>query len=172
MHYNIERYFNSLKPSEKLVEMKEFYKFEKIWVSGQNVTPLRTEWKVAVPEWSLGGTIDFVGKKADGSYVIMDWKRSVKIGDNMTNRFNKKALKPLHHLDDCDGSKYMLQLNVYKHILEKKYNLKVSSMVLASFHEKLDHYFALEVPVSEVASQSNMHLHVCYTSEYKFTLVT
>jgi hypothetical protein len=147
MHYNIERSLNSLRPSEKLVEMSQFKTFEKLWITDQNVTPLRTEWKVAAPEWSLGGTIDFVGQKSDGSYVIMDWKRSLKLEANLTNKFNKKALPPLEHIDDCDGSKYFLQLNLYKHILEKKYNITVSSMVLASFHAKSEHYLAVEVPV-------------------------
>jgi ATP-dependent exoDNAse (exonuclease V) beta subunit len=148
MHYNIERHFNCLKPSEKLVEMSQFYNFEKLWIVDQNVTPLRTEWKIAAPEWSLGGTIDFVGKKADGSYVIMDWKRSLKLDQNLTNNFNKKGRPPLEHIDDCEGSKYFLQLNLYKRILEKKYNINVSSMVLVSFHQKLEHYLAVDVPVS------------------------
>lgn len=158
VHYNIERHFNSLKPSEKLAEMSQFYNFEKAWILDQHVTPLRTEWKVAVPEWNLAGTIDFVGQKVDGTYVIMDWKRSLKLEENLTNKFNKKALPPLDHIDDCDGSKYFLQLNLYKYILEKKYNLQVSSMVLASFHSKLDHYLAVEVPVSGRRSRKYMYL--------------
>jgi ABC-type transport system substrate-binding protein len=35
MHYNIERHFNCLKPSEKLVEMSQFYNFEKLWIVDQ-----------------------------------------------------------------------------------------------------------------------------------------
>ena len=150
MHYNIERYFNSLKPSSKLVEMTQFAKFAQMWITDQQVTPLRTEWKVAAPEWGLGGTIDFVGQKADGTYVIMDWKRSVNLEANLTNKYNKKARAPLEHMDDCEGMKYFLQLNLYKHMLEKQYNITVSSMVLVSFHAKLEHYLAVEVPVSAI----------------------
>mmetsp|Transcript_4596 Transcript_4596/g.7783 ORF Transcript_4596/g.7783 Transcript_4596/m.7783 type:complete len:326 (-) Transcript_4596:1371-2348(-) len=149
LHYNIERYFNGMKPSEKLPEMSQFYEFEKLWIQNYDIAPLRTEWQIALPERSLGGTVDFVGQKADGSYVIMDWKRSLKLEKNLTNLFNKKALHPLEHIDDCEGTKYFLQLNLYKHILEEKYNIKVSSMVLASFHAKLDHYFAVEVPTMD-----------------------
>lgn len=151
MHYNIERYFNNLKPSEKLAEMKQFYDFEKKWISEQGVTPLRTEWKIAVPEWGLGGTVDFLGRKVDGSYVIMDWKRSLKLEQSLNNSFNIKAKPPLQSIDDCDGCKYFLQLNLYKRVLEHTYKMKISSMVLASFHEKNDGFMAIEVPVSGVA---------------------
>jgi ATP-dependent exoDNAse (exonuclease V) beta subunit len=148
MHYNIERHFNGLTPSKNLPEMSQFYNFEKLWITDQQVTPLRTEWKIAAPEWNLGGTIDFVGKKSDGTYVIMDWKRSLKLESNLTNSFSQKALPPIENVDDCDGIKYFLQMNLYKHILETKYNIKVSSMVLVSFHAKLPHFLAVEVPVS------------------------
>ena len=95
LHYNIERHFNGLQPSKKLLEMSQFQKFEKLWIVDQNVTPIRTEWKIVAPEWNLAGTIDFVGQKADGTYVIMDWKRSFKLQENLTNQFNRKALPPL-----------------------------------------------------------------------------
>ena len=147
MHYNIERYFNSLPPSDKLSEMKQFYEFEKVWIAGQGVTPFRTEWRIASPELRLGGTVDFIGQKSDGSFVIIDWKRSLKLESNLTNNYGKTARSPIEHMDDCDGSKYFLQLNLYRHILKTTYGLNVSSMVLASFHEKLAHYLAIEVPV-------------------------
>jgi hypothetical protein len=57
---------------------------------------------------------------------------------------------PLDHLDDCDGSKYYLQLNIYKYILEKYYDINVSYMAVASFHPSTgDSYFMTEVPNME-----------------------
>jgi len=56
---------------------------------------------------------------------------------------------PLAHLPDCDGSKYGLQLNMYRYILKKYYDITISSMTLASFHPALDKYFVTEIPVME-----------------------
>lgn len=53
------------------------------------------------------------------------------------------------HLPDCDGSKYGLQLNLYRYILGKYYGIPISSMTLASFHPSLDTYFTTEIPVME-----------------------
>lgn len=53
-------------------------------------------------------------------------------------------------MDDCDGSKYYLQLNMYKYILEKYYDINVSYMAVASFHPSTgDSYFMTEVPNME-----------------------
>jgi hypothetical protein len=50
---------------------------------------------------------------------------------------------------DCDGSKYSLQLNLYRYILGKYYGINVSHMMLASFHPGLRAYFKAEVPVMD-----------------------
>ena len=57
---------------------------------------------------------------------------------------------PLQHLPDCDGTKYSLQLNLYRYILSRYYGIKVTRMVLASFHpSQSDAYFAAEIPIME-----------------------
>lgn len=62
--------------------------------------------------------------------------------------FNLSALfsPPLDHLDNCDGVKYSLQLNLYKYILETYYNIPISNMTVATFHPLLDQYYMLPVP--------------------------
>jgi hypothetical protein len=55
---------------------------------------------------------------------------------------------PLDHLDECDGNKYFLQLNLYKYILEKYYSIKISEMRLAAFNRSDSGYFTTAVPVS------------------------
>lgn len=52
----------------------------------------------------------------------------------------------MSHLPDCAGSKYSLQLNMYRYILKKYYDVHVSEMVLAAFHPDLEGYFATPVP--------------------------
>lgn len=56
---------------------------------------------------------------------------------------------PISHLPDCSGSKYSLQLNMYRHILKKYYDVHVSEMHLASFHPELDKYFVAQVDVMD-----------------------
>ena len=114
MHYNIERYFNNLAPAINLPEMEQFLKFKEEIIEKNNITPYRTEWRIAAPDLSLAGSIDFVGLLPDGTYVLMDWKRSKDLHFKLQNGYNKKALYPIELIDDCDGMKYFLQLNIYK----------------------------------------------------------
>lgn len=53
---------------------------------------------------------------------------------------------PFDEYDDCDGVKYMVQLNVYKYLLEKYYGLTVSSMKMVSLHPAQESYLAVDVP--------------------------
>jgi hypothetical protein len=61
---------------------------------------------------------------------------------------------PFGEYDDCDGVKYMVQLNIYKYLLEKYYGISVSSTQLVSFHPRQDTYLTVEVPCmqAEVAA--------------------
>lgn len=52
---------------------------------------------------------------------------------------------PIAHLPDNDFTKYSLQLNLYKYILEKNYGVKVSKMILTSFHKNCSSYICTEI---------------------------
>jgi hypothetical protein len=149
MHYNIERYFNGLDIYHDLPEMKQFLSFYDEYIIANEIQPYRTEWRICAPELSLAGSVDFVGRLHDGTYVIIDWKRSKKLQDQKPNFFTKNMKAPLSHLDDSDTLKYYLQLNIYRYLLQKYYHIPVSRMILAAFHpENLDmKYTALEVPL-------------------------
>ena len=66
------------------------------------------------------------------------------------------AKTPLEHIDDCEGSKYFLQLNLYRYIIQKYYNLNISTMILTSFHPIQTEYFHIDVPVWENEIESIM----------------
>jgi len=51
----------------------------------------------------------------------------------------------MRHLDHCNYSHYSLQLNVYKRILETRYDLFVSEMFLVILHPDNDSYLLEEV---------------------------
>lgn len=91
MHYNIERFLNGLEPIGDLPEFQLFLKCYNDYIIQQNITPYRTEWRIVAPDIQLAGSVDFVGKKEDGSLVIMDWKRSKNLQDKLVNNYGKKA---------------------------------------------------------------------------------
>ena len=146
MHYNIERHLNGLETSEGLPEFKQFLDFERDFVKPQEIKPLRTEWRIADPEYSLAGSVDYVGTLPDGSCIIMDWKRSKNLAVNPNNAYGRRGKWPLDHLDDTEATKYFLQLNMYRYILQKHYNIVVNSMILTSFHPSVGSYFMEECP--------------------------
>ena len=91
MHYNIERFLNNLEPSKTLVELQQFEKFYNEIVVKRGIEPWRTEWRIAAPDLSLGGSVDFVGKCLDGTYAIIDWKRSKNLETNIANGYGRKG---------------------------------------------------------------------------------
>lgn len=101
--------------------------------------------RIALASDHIAGTVDFVGQKRDGSYVIVDWKTSKKLLDQWEKAYGRKAYYPIEQVDDCEKSKYTLQLNLYKYILEHVYGLRVSSMIIASFQQNYSPYFYTEV---------------------------
>ncbi len=81
-----------METSSSLPELSLFFDFEKKFISGAGIKPMRTEWRIVGPDEGLGGTIDFVGLKPDGTYILIDWKSTKGMSEKMTNAFDKKAL--------------------------------------------------------------------------------
>jgi hypothetical protein len=94
MHASIERMLNQERPiNEDLPELRQFSNFHKLeLVEKRQYKPYRTEWRVAAPDLGIGGCIDFVCQLPDGSFGIMDWKRSKKLPKSTGFSFGKKAL--------------------------------------------------------------------------------
>lgn len=58
MHYNFERYFNMLEPSDNLKEMEMMLNFKKDFLDKYNIQPYRTEWRIAAPGIERDFTLD------------------------------------------------------------------------------------------------------------------
>lgn len=70
--------------------MRMFLDFKANVIDADGITPIRTEWRIAAPDLSLAGSVDFIGQCRDGRLVIMDWKRSKKLYGRMES-YRRKA---------------------------------------------------------------------------------
>jgi hypothetical protein len=100
-------------------------------------------------KYNVAGTIDCLFKKENKEeYVMLDWKRSKKlIIDGRPRIFGYGyALSELSSLDNSSFNRYCLQQNIYKHIVEMEYGMKISSMKLVVLHENYSDYHIVDVP--------------------------
>jgi hypothetical protein len=148
MHEQIE-YF--LKGEDYDANSKEFTMFKKFYeeiVVAKGYEFVEAEKKILLDEYNVAGTVDALFKKPNKEeYLIVDWKRSKKL---IVDKYPKKygfgsATSELSHLDNSSYYKYALQQNIYKHILETKYDMPVSSMNLIVLHEKYDEYHRVKL---------------------------
>jgi ATP-dependent exoDNAse (exonuclease V) beta subunit len=133
------------KISEKPLEWQYFINFVK---DHPDLKPYRTEWTVFNEDIKISGSIDMVYENPDGTLSIYDWKRSKNI--TRINQFNKFALPPcICHLPDSNFWHYALQLNIYKYILETKYDKIIKDLYLVRLHPDAEekNYELIELPI-------------------------
>lgn len=152
MHAFIEDFYNQAGPSddERALRIgREILLFEAFARDFQVYTPYRTEWCVFDEEFKIAGSIDMVFLRDSSNpdrVCIFDWKRVPEL--KKRNPF-QKALPPLFPLDDCNFVHYSLQLNMYRHILQKHYGKIVEEMKLVLIHPENDSYKVHDVPIME-----------------------
>ena len=158
LHEQIENYY--LKQPYK--ETDEFYQFLNFVKEHNDLKPYRSEWRIFDETHNIAGTIDLLVENDNGSFDIYDWKRSKKV----VNQYNGQIIKEdtwgntgigiLRHIDDTSYNRYELQQNLYRHILEEKYGIKISDMYLIVMHtdEGYTNYHKVKVPhlTSEINS--------------------
>lgn len=147
LHEQIEKYYNKLE-YVKSRELEKFFSFHTKHIENK-YKPYRTEWRVFDEDKNIAGTIDMVYEKDNGELFIFDWKRSKKIinSDGSVEKKNpfENGLEGLSHLPSSDYVKYCLQQNIYKNILENKYEKKISSMNLLILHPHFENYHIVQV---------------------------
>ena len=92
--------------------------------------------------------------------AIYDWKRCREI--TKTNRANKFATHPaIEHLPDTNYWHYALQLNIYKYILQTKYDKKITDLYIIVLHPEAQNYQRIKLPdlQSEVADLIMERIH-------------
>jgi hypothetical protein len=130
------------KTSEEAKENKSFQNFLRFhqdfgWKA------YRTEWRIFTEQYKIAGSIDILFEgSGPGKIKLYDWKNSKEI--KTENRY-EKGREPLAHLPHCNFMHYSLQLNLYKWILERHYNVCVEEMGLIVVHESLPSYRKIRV---------------------------
>jgi len=140
LHYDIECFYNDVPVSNESVEYSYFLQFQRDWP----LCAYRTEWMVFYEEYKLCGSIDMVCLDPDSNsnsnsdpdrqdVQIYDWKRCQEIV--YENPFGQTAVSPcLAHMPDTNFWHYAIQLNVYRKILQDKYQKRVTALYLVCLH--------------------------------------
>lgn len=110
--------------------------------------PIKSELVVGDAEYGLCGMIDqvFYNKKSK-QLELWDWKTNKEI--STSSQYKLQA--PLSNLDDSELTVYSLQLNLYKHIIEKNTNLKFGKSYLVWFNEANESYQI--IPCNDVSAE-------------------
>jgi PD-(D/E)XK nuclease superfamily len=141
MHLNIEMFYNDADHSKDGKEWELFCGYREDF---PNLKPYRTEMVVFAEDVKVAGSIDMVYHDPDDDegFIICDWKRSKEI--KMNNRFGKGINHHTRDLDDCNLIHYSLQLNLYKWILQRYYQMKVNGIFLCVLHPNQDTYLKID----------------------------
>jgi hypothetical protein len=116
-----------------------------IKVLSSQYLPIKLEWIVADFDSRVAGQLDgFFYDIKNNKYVILDYKTDKEI--KYFNRF-QTFMSPLEFLSDCNYNKYTLQLNMYKHCIEKYVNITIDSMIIVWI--KPDGFELITIPESQ-----------------------
>ncbi|CAJ1344613.1 unnamed protein product [Effrenium voratum] len=130
MHVRCELILNGCRACADVEEMRLFAKFLE---QGAKLLAFRTEWAIFADEEDLAGTIDFAAINESGQLVLFDWKRTKDLQQKFNSEW-RRMQPPLERLADCAGQRYYLQLNCYKFILQKYYDVEVAAMYVVGLH--------------------------------------
>lgn len=107
----------------------------------QDLILLRAEYIVADYENKIAGQCDalFLNKNT-GLIELHDYKTDKEI--KYSNRF-ESFLPPLDFMSNCNFNKYTIQLNMYKHCIEKYTDLKIDKMYIQHVSNVVE---SIEIP--------------------------
>lgn len=141
LHADIEKFYNNVPHSNTSAEYHQFNNF----VKDAFFEPYRTEWTVFDRELKIAGSIDIVFILPNGDLMIYDWKRSKGIIRNSPFE-TYSTTECISHLPDTNFWHYALQLNMYKTILERNYDKKITKMCLVCLHPDQKNYKLFDIP--------------------------
>ena len=116
-----------------------------------NLEHLYDEFVIGSEEYDIASAIDHLFiNKLTGELVLVDYKTNSILKGYNDDEKNKRYIKPmkipLQHMNDVTLEHYYIQLSIYKYLIEKYTNLKVSEMFIVYFSENIDNYEIIEIP--------------------------
>ncbi|MBK7098274.1 MAG: hypothetical protein IPH58_07870 [Sphingobacteriales bacterium] len=150
LHNQIECFLKQKEFDSGSMEFELFLDFYNKEIKPRNLLFFDAERMIFSDNYNVAGTIDCLFKKEiKNEYVMLDWKRSKKlIIDGRPRIFGYGyVLSELSSLDNSSYNRYCLQQNIYKHIAETEYDMKISSMKLVVLHENYSKYHVVDVPI-------------------------
>jgi ATP-dependent DNA helicase PIF1 len=144
LHADIEKFYNDEEYQNESMEFQYFLNFYK---DHPELQIYRTEFLIFSEEHRITGSVDALFKNIDGTFSIGDWKRSKEI---KTESYQDKRMNPpFEHFPDENFFHYSLQLNLYRIILEKFYDFRVTELFLVVCHPNNENYIKYEVDIME-----------------------
>lgn len=109
---------------------------------------LADEFIIGSSEYDIASAVDHLFiNKFTGELIMVDYKTNSDIYKN--DKYARKMKVPLNKLKDNTINHYALQLSIYKFLIEKYTNIKISEFFIVWFSEKNDNYTIIEVPYLE-----------------------
>ena len=147
MHQQIEYFLKGKPHDEGFKEFQMFLKFHEEQILKRGLAFYDAEKIVTLPQYGIAGTVDALFRKPDGTFVMVDWKRSKHlIIDGYPKKYGTgRGISILSHLDNSSYYHYELQQSFYKYILENEYGMKISSMILCVLHPEYSRYYTIKL---------------------------
>ena len=134
----------------------EILRFEAWTRKHPDLTPYRTEWSIFDPQMLVAGQVDalwfLIDANRSDAIVMSDWKRSKQIltGDveiqrkqaygekrGVAKREGCEVPGPCSDMYDCTYNHYLIQQNLYAHILRHYYDHPLSALWLVQCHPEV-----------------------------------
>jgi ATP-dependent exoDNAse (exonuclease V) beta subunit len=152
MHLSIENYYIHGSEMPDCKESKLFLSFDR-YAEKLGYIPFRSEQRIWDVDYSIAGSVDMLFIKKENINIepykiwIVDWKRSKEI-----KKFGySNGYGPMKNKKDCNYEHYSLQLNIYKHLLEKNYKISVERMSIVVLHPMLEDFDIHDIQTNEYA---------------------
>lgn len=145
LHKEIEYYLKKKpSPTQHSPEFQQFLDFSKD--KAPHMSPYWIETHIESEYLSMSGIVDAVYIDDNEHFWLYDWKRSKTIEYEQEDIWDIGRVYSISQLQYSLWNAYVLQLNLYRIILESEYDMKLKGMNIVLFHPSNVKYKQIEIP--------------------------
>ena len=105
------------------------------------------EYTIGSQEYDIASNIDHLFRdKETGGIILVDYKSNKEISGYNKKAYKKAMKPPLDHINDDAYHHYMIQLSIYKYLVEKYTSLQFEDMFIVYFSEINENYEIIKLP--------------------------